>query len=204
MKAILQKLSGAITGMAVEAEDDAESFAKDMIYEIAMLRHSAVTWGQEDPKLFREDTLNVLDRMSAKILEVRATNVGTANGAAERLTLYLAELASWFDAQPRTPVHAITDVAVREAVWNLTDGHCAYCGSPLTKFKEDGHSYNFCVEHVVPKSQGGPDNLANYVPACIGCNNAKKANHVLDFIQGNLSRRPRLVEVPNSQRGEVA
>ena len=45
------------------------------------------------------------------------------------------------------------------------DGHrCQYCGTtrpPIT------------VDHVIPRSQGGPDVWENLVAACIRCNNAK-------------------------------
>jgi len=45
------------------------------------------------------------------------------------------------------------------------DGHrCQYCGStkaPIT------------VDHVLPKSQGGPDTWENMIAACVKCNNRK-------------------------------
>ncbi len=45
------------------------------------------------------------------------------------------------------------------------DGHrCQYCGStkaPIT------------VDHVLPKSQGGPDTWENMIAACVKCNNHK-------------------------------
>lgn len=45
---------------------------------------------------------------------------------------------------------------------------CEYCRSQL-KFSMD----SFSVEHIVPRSQGGSDELSNLALSCQGCNNAK-------------------------------
>ena len=71
---------------------------------------------------------------------------------------------------------------VRAKVLSLTDGKCAYCGSEISDQQGDGTG-TFAVEHVVPKSCGGPDHLTNFVPACSSCNSQKSAGHVLDFIR---------------------
>lgn len=91
--------------------------------------------------------------------------------------------------------HQLNDPAVREAVWNLTNGKCAYCDGALKPFRRDGESDGFCIEHVVPKSAGGPDNIANYVPACLGCNSSKGAEHVLLFIQRKVVNRMKQAEL---------
>lgn len=84
--------------------------------------------------------------------------------------------------------HNQADPAVREAVLNLTGGRCAYCDAEIRSGSYDSDS-QFCVEHVVPKSCGGPDHLNNYVPACKSCNNSKGGGHVLTFIKRNLPSR---------------
>lgn len=76
-------------------------------------------------------------------------------------------------AAPAT--HALNDPAVRQKVRALTDGRCSYCDCDLPD--------NWHIDHVVPKSAGGPDNIANYVPSCPSCNISKNGNHVLDFIK---------------------
>lgn len=97
--------------------------------------------------------------------------------------------------QPERRLHPINDATVRDAVWTLTQGHCAYCDSEI---KRDGQAESrgaaFCVEHVVPTSAGGPDNLANYVPACISCNSSKGDRHVLMLLR-RMQRRTELVVV---------
>ncbi len=84
-------------------------------------------------------------------------------------------------------VHSISNKEVREAVWNMTGGKCSYCDCDLEPNGAGGVS--FAVDHVVPKSAGGPDNLANYVPACSSCNSAKNGGHVLEFIRKKFPNR---------------
>jgi hypothetical protein len=45
---------------------------------------------------------------------------------------------------------------------------CEYCRSQL-KYSAD----SFSVEHIVPRSRGGPDELSNLALACQRCNNSK-------------------------------
>lgn len=76
---------------------------------------------------------------------------------------------------------------VRQQVLNLTDGHCSYCD---VKLGDDWH-----VDHVVPVSQGGPDSLANYIPACPSCNVSKNGSHVLAFIKRQRERQGNVVSI---------
>lgn len=92
------------------------------------------------------------------------------------------------DAQ-QSDCHPKYNPAIRKQVWDLTGGKCAYCDTELAP--EGNGSLSFVVEHVVPTSQGGPDNLANYVPACMSCNTSKGADHVLLFIQRRFPNRAR-------------
>lgn len=48
--------------------------------------------------------------------------------------------------QPKTPARA----------------KCVYCGEPATQ-----------VDHIVPVSKGGTDDVSNLVPACRSCNSSK-------------------------------
>lgn len=50
----------------------------------------------------------------------------------------------------------------RTALWVRDDGLCAYCGKP-------GRT----MDHVVPKSKGGPATWLNAVTACRSCNELK-------------------------------
>lgn len=97
-------------------------------------------------------------------------------------------------------VHPISDATVRDAVWTLTQGRCAYCDKSIPRDSNgESQADRFCVEHVVPTSAGGPDNLANYVPACISCNSTKGDKHVLILLR-RMQRRNELVVVSNNDK----
>lgn len=99
--------------------------------------------------------------------------------------------------------HAINDPAVRAAVLQLTGGRCAYCDCELEQ--GTGTTETFTVEHIVPRESGGPDNIANYVPACKSCNCSKGTGHVITFIKRRVSLaagvRPELRLVPTEIAG---
>lgn len=79
--------------------------------------------------------------------------------------------------------HKLSSPEVRLEVWKLTDGQCTYCGKALAAPDGDGSGDTMFIEHVIPRSKGGPDNLVNYVPACCSCNTAKSDGHVLKIIR---------------------
>lgn len=85
--------------------------------------------------------------------------------------------------------HSLNDPTVRKQVYNLTGGKCAYCDTQLVE--SGGEQDQFCVEHVVPASLGGPNHLVNYVPSCRSCNNSKGDRHVLYFIRNSFVLRNR-------------
>lgn len=55
------------------------------------------------------------------------------------------------------------------------NGACAYCGATGKKLTAD---------HLIPKSAGGKDELANIVPACEECNRIKADQEWRDFMLG--------------------
>ena len=55
----------------------------------------------------------------------------------------------------------------RQAVYAKYDGHCAYCGCPITYDEME-------VDHFIShKTNFGRDELDNYMPACHDCNHVK-------------------------------
>ena len=52
---------------------------------------------------------------------------------------------------------------LRELVWSAYPSVCVWCGVGLT-FE------TFTVEHMLPRSRGGSDELPNLRPACGHCN----------------------------------
>jgi len=68
---------------------------------------------------------------------------------------------------PETIKHLTLSQAQRKLVWEKSGGRCWYCGVTLTP-------WNFHVDHYMPRSKGGGDDLENLVPACRNCNLEKK------------------------------
>ncbi len=60
---------------------------------------------------------------------------------------------------------------MREQVEQRAGGRCEYCHAP-----QGVCAYTFHLDHIVPRSKGGADVLANYALACFPCNNAKGAH----------------------------
>lgn len=58
------------------------------------------------------------------------------------------------------------NVRLRDRIARRDGPHCHYCKKPLPHAKRT-------IDHVVPKSLGGPSSLDNYVLACGGCNRKK-------------------------------
>ncbi len=60
-----------------------------------------------------------------------------------------------------------------ERVFRKTEGHCHFCGDPLSFFKRgwapelDGR---WEVDHVIQKDKGGRKDSDNCLPACTRCN----------------------------------
>lgn len=57
--------------------------------------------------------------------------------------------------------------AIKAAVWAKTNGFCWYCGCVLNPFT------NFQIDHRIPLSQGGTDDILNLFPSCARCNKSK-------------------------------
>lgn len=52
---------------------------------------------------------------------------------------------------------------------------CAYCEQPESEVGA------LCLDHVYPLARGGPNDAANVVPACAGCNSRKRDLPPLTF-----------------------
>lgn len=62
----------------------------------------------------------------------------------------------------------------RQQIHNKCNGHCAYCGCELD-YKD------MQVDHMIPISRGGADELSNMLPACRSCNHYKATLGVEGF-----------------------
>ena len=70
--------------------------------------------------------------------------------------------------------HNTGDPLVRDAVWFMTDGHCAKCKVKLSPG-------TFHVDHVKPGIRRGEDHITNYQPLCRSCNTSKGEIGDIDY-----------------------
>lgn len=62
----------------------------------------------------------------------------------------------------------------RLSIFTRYNGHCAYCGQHLKQ-------KNMTVDHLVPQSRGGGNNIENLMPCCKSCNSMKAADKLRVF-----------------------
>lgn len=58
---------------------------------------------------------------------------------------------------------------IRALVWRMYGGRCWLCGAEITAVQP------WDVDHVLPRSQGGSDELRNLRPAHASCNRSRGA-----------------------------
>lgn len=62
----------------------------------------------------------------------------------------------------------------KAAVYEKTNGTCAYCDEKMS-------DENAVIDHVVPKSKGGKNNIDNLLPCCWSCNSRKGTKSLDEF-----------------------
>ena len=62
----------------------------------------------------------------------------------------------------------------KRQLWIQQQGQCFYCEGPLLP--------RYHVDHIHPKSKGGPNHVDNYCLACQPCNHAKRDRPAVDFL----------------------
>lgn len=73
--------------------------------------------------------------------------------------------------------------ALRQRLWDLTNGGCFYCHIELLDDEFGGtfHGEKMQKEHKIPRSRGGSDERENLVPSCARCNSEKGTKTVDEF-----------------------
>ena len=86
----------------------------------------------------------------------------------------------WFLREPDKAAMQLGSVDWRDT---MRKGPCVYCGLPAK---------NNTLDHIQPKSKGGPDGWENMAPACAQCNRRKHVKPLLQFLL-ELSARKELL-----------
>lgn len=62
----------------------------------------------------------------------------------------------------------------RQKVYDITTGHCWYCGIPIT-------IDDMCIDHINPQSLSGTHDIDNLLPACRSCNSRKRDKNLDEY-----------------------
>lgn len=62
---------------------------------------------------------------------------------------------------------------VREYLLGIHDCSCVYCGVLVHNHTHGDLKTKATIDHVVPRSRGGIDDLSNLTLACFSCNSSK-------------------------------
>lgn len=82
----------------------------------------------------------------------------------------------------RQSLQQIQHSASRKALVKKTRGKCAYCGRRVATKRKPG-CVRMTIDHVIPRSKGGPNTADNLVAACKDCN-YKKGNKMPEEFAG--------------------
>lgn len=161
---ISARLQVAATSLIASSSPQLAEHVQAMVFEMNSILAGSIAQAQGP-----DHTVFVI---SEAVDEVAKKLEDGLEGLIER---YRSKLAS---VQPPT-VHRPHDASVRREVHQMTDGRCCYCNVEVAF--EDME-----LEHIVPKSAGGPDHINNYVPSCRPCNQLKRDKHPVHFIRQKL------------------
>lgn len=71
---------------------------------------------------------------------------------------------------------------LKSFIWDKSNGICIYCGGKLHPFSD------FSIDHFIPYSKKGSDNIDNLFPCCLSCN-LIKGNRPLTTLKDRLELR---------------
>lgn len=182
MSDITDDLRGKVYADLQKLQEALNEYAGTIALQVIKLRYGII-WSQKcDDSVSR--AIGALEDISLRIENLHEN----ASAAEQNFSMVEESFGKRLCAVRVYDEHKLTDPTIRDMVWEMTDGKCAYCGDQTYRDQPAPIGKTFCVEHVVPRRMGGPDHISNYVPSCTGCNSSKCQNHVLDFVQRNIQR----------------
>lgn len=70
----------------------------------------------------------------------------------------------------------------RRILWNFSDHICPLCGCLMT-LKGNRNAANFAtLDHIIPKSEGGTNNIENLRLVCRICNNKRGSEPISNLL----------------------
>lgn len=84
----------------------------------------------------------------------------------------------------------------RNAVYARDNHTCHYCGivlpAPelLPELNYPEHGNHLTLDHIIPRSEGGGNNVYNLVTACFECNNERGDREYIEFYSEMKERYP--------------
>lgn len=185
----LQRQLSVIEATSSELRDEYMKFMGGLAVATIVLRHRLQPQLRGDPANYQ--AINHFEHVLGSFHENMSHLMGCSHGSIDNA---LSQVRGELQARLGLNVHALNDPGVRVAVISMNDGRCVYCSVVLV----DGD--NFSIDHVVPKSAGGPDHLSNYLPCCKSCNSSKGDRHVLQTINRIVKGQPSLRIVGEGDR----
>lgn len=89
-------------------------------------------------------------------------------------------------------------IYVRTRLAEAQNWHCCWCGCDATHLR--GKSNSATVEHVVPRSKGGTDDMDNLAMACERCNTRRGNTEIGVFMSGKGNPEGTKISTRESQR----
>lgn len=157
----------------------------EMGLAIQILNFADHDWEVQDRATGLSEEVDIALGQFSKVVEAAMSLVSDANSdAGYRYGQQVEAQKQLQTLLDRRKEHALHNKAIRETVWNITDGKCFYCSVELVRCigEEADRARCFHVDHLVPKACGGPDHFSNYVPACETCNISKGAKPFAEFM----------------------
>ena len=74
-------------------------------------------------------------------------------------------------------------------LWKYFESRCAYCGEPIERESRTGH-----LDHLVPSSEGGSNNIHNHALSCARCNGDEKREESWNSFLATKSENPSVHE----------
>lgn len=128
------------------------------------------------------EVMNACDVVRAEVMEMLQAHAESSLRMGAQINELKTQVGDLQAKLDRLSEHKLHHEHVRERVWGMTGGHCFYCDVEMVRNSQEDPRRAFEIDHIVPRSHGGPDHVSNYVPSCAKCNGEKNNKHFVEFM----------------------